>query len=54
MIRSGLPGYSLELLLEATPAEAVERSEEDNAWLDMLSVGKEFDQVAQCVPERDK
>ena len=42
MIRSESPEYSLEALLEATPAEAVERSEEDNAWLDMPSVGKEF------------
>ena len=42
MIRSESPEYSLEALLEATPDEAVERSEEDDAWLDMPSVGKEF------------
>ncbi len=41
-IKSRSPEYSLEALLEATSAEAVERSEEDNAWLDMPSVGKEF------------
>ena len=42
MIKSRSPEYSLEALLEATSDEAVERSEEDNAWLDMPSVGKEF------------
>ena len=42
-IKSKSPEYSLEALLDATPAEAVERSEEDNAWLDMPSIGKEFD-----------
>ena len=31
MIKSRPPEYSLEALLEATPAEAVERSEEDDA-----------------------
>ena len=54
MIRSRSPEYSLEALLEATPDEAVERSEEDNAWLDILSVGKEFDQMAQSVPDGGK
>ena len=43
MIKLRSPEYSLEALLEATPNETVERSEEDNAWLDMLSVGKETD-----------
>lgn len=42
-IKSGTPEYTLDALLEATPAEAVERSEEDNAWLEMPSMGKELD-----------
>ena len=42
-IKSKTPEYSLEALLEATPAEVVERSEEDTAWLEMPSVGKEID-----------
>ena len=42
-IKSRSPDYSLQALLNATPAEAIERSEEDNAWLDMPGVGKEFD-----------
>ena len=42
-IKSRTPEYTLDALLEATPSEAVKRSDEDNAWLEMPSVGKELD-----------
>ena len=42
-IKSRTPEYTLDALIEATPSEAVERSDEDNAWLEMPSVGKELD-----------
>ena len=42
-IKSKSPEYTLESLLNATPAEATELSEEDREWLNMQSVGKEVD-----------
>jgi antitoxin component of MazEF toxin-antitoxin module len=42
-IKSKSPEYTLEALLDATPAKATTLSKEDREWLDMKSVGREID-----------
>lgn len=41
VMRAAKPEYTLESLLAATPPGAIEKSEEDMAWLGDKPVGKE-------------
>ena len=42
IIKSASPEYTLDELLDATPASAVRLSKEDKAWLSTKPVGREI------------